>query len=104
MPLPSGVSDKRIAGPEDCDDGNTKEGDGCSASCQLEPGYACPIVGAKCKPLCGDGQIIAPENCDDGNTTDGDGCSATCQAEPGWVCDPPPCKKTVSLRLTHGEA
>ncbi len=53
---------------EQCDDGNTTSGDGCSASCQNE--------------LCGDGVINnVSENCDDGNTTAGDGCSASCQTE-----------------------
>src|SRR5262249_19223452 len=26
---------------EDCDDGNTKDGDGCSADCKLEAGFTC---------------------------------------------------------------
>jgi cysteine-rich repeat protein len=26
---------------ESCDDGNTDEGDGCSATCQVEPGWVC---------------------------------------------------------------
>ena len=26
---------------EDCDDGNTRKGDGCSANCTIELGYAC---------------------------------------------------------------
>ena len=34
-----------VAG-ETCDDNNTRSGDGCSSSCQLEPGYAC--VGTVC--------------------------------------------------------
>jgi cysteine-rich repeat protein len=25
----------------DCDDGNTKDNDGCSANCKVEPGYIC---------------------------------------------------------------
>ena len=53
---------------EDCDDGDTEDGDGCSASCQLEA-------------VCGDGATGPGETCDDGDTEDGDGCSASCRLE-----------------------
>ncbi len=53
---------------EQCDDMNTTAGDGCDASCQIEP-------------ICGDSMLQPTEQCDDGNTTAGDGCSATCQLE-----------------------
>ncbi len=53
---------------EECDDGNTYNGDGCTAECKIEP-------------ICGDGNIDPGEECDDGNNTDGDGCSATCTIE-----------------------
>jgi cysteine-rich repeat protein len=62
-------------GVEQCDDGNTTSGDGCSATCGLE---AC--MGAAC-PGCGNGRLEAGEGCDDGNTGSGDGCSATCTVE-----------------------
>src|SRR5881628_2080041 len=54
---------------EQCDDGNTVSGDGCSAACQREP-------------RCGDGVVDPGEQCDDGNTVSGDGCSAACRLEP----------------------
>jgi len=54
---------------EECDDGNTTDGDGCTATCLREP-------------RCGDGFLDAGEQCDDGGTADGDGCSATCRHEP----------------------
>jgi cysteine-rich repeat protein len=57
-----------LEGGEDCDDGNTIAGDGCSPACRFE--------------VCGNGIVDPGEECDDGNTTDGDGCSATCQREP----------------------
>jgi len=57
-----------IEGAEQCDDGNTVDGDGCSASCLVEGD-------------CGDGTVNAGEACDDGNTVDGDGCSASCTLE-----------------------
>jgi cysteine-rich repeat protein len=56
---------------EQCDDGNTVSGDGCSATCETE---GPPNV-------CGDGTVGGSEQCDDGNTTSGDGCSATCSFE-----------------------
>jgi cysteine-rich repeat protein len=67
---------------EICDDGNTRDGDGCSAKCDS-------------KEVCGNMVMDDGELCDDGNTQDGDGCSTTCQPEqcgnkvidPGEVCD-----------------
>ena len=52
-------------GNEICDDGNTIDGDGCSATClSLE--------------VCGNGLKELAEQCDDGNVVSGDGCSAAC--------------------------
>jgi len=57
---------------EECDDGNRREGDGCSNLCLRE--------------YCGDGIINnGNEECDDGNTIDGDGCSSSCTIE-GSTC------------------
>ena len=85
---------------EQCDDGNTVAGDGCSPNCRLEvcgnhildPGEQCDdgntVSGDGCsatcqrEPRCGDGVVDAGEQCDDGNTVSGDGCSASCQLEP----------------------
>jgi len=70
--------DGHVDAGEQCDDGNTTNGDGCSATCQTE---SPPPT-----PCCGDGHVDAGEQCDDGNTTSGDGCSATCQTETPPVC------------------
>ncbi|MFP6627157.1 MAG: DUF4215 domain-containing protein, partial [Deltaproteobacteria bacterium] len=51
---------------EACDDGNTADGDYCSANCTVISGW------------CGDGVVQSNEQCDDGNTTAGDGCTASC--------------------------
>lgn len=67
---------------EECDDGNTTDGDGCSSDCLIET-------------TCGDGKIEGREQCDDSNTVDGDGCSDECNVEecgngivdPGEDCD-----------------
>jgi len=58
--------------PEQCDDSNLANGDGCSSTCTIEG----PIVA-----VCGDGFADRPEQCDDGNLTNWDGCSSTCQVE-----------------------
>ncbi|MGC4069105.1 MAG: DUF4215 domain-containing protein [Polyangiaceae bacterium] len=106
--VPSQVcGDRKISGTENCDDGNKAAGDGCSDRCRLEPGFTCPIVGARCvAAACGDGIIAGIETCDDGEATPkgGDGCSATCSIEsPGpeelnaWMCPTPgqPCVRTT---------
>jgi cysteine-rich repeat protein len=60
---------------EACDDGNTLDGDTCSADCQsvLVP------------QVCGDGAVQAPEACDDGNDVPADGCEPDCTLTPA-VC------------------
>lgn len=77
--------DSAITGDETCDDGNTGAGDGCSDTCQVEPGWSC--TGGTCTLVCGNGTLDASEECDDGNTGTGDGCSDTCQVEAGWACE-----------------
>ena len=81
-----------VEGTEQCDDGNTKALDGCSADCQWEAN--CP--NGKCVSRCGDGLLfdfdgngdgVKDEECDDGNLRDGDGCSSTCKIEVGYKCD-----------------
>jgi cysteine-rich repeat protein len=59
---------------EQCDDGNTISGDGCSADCTSTE-------------RCGNSAIdlIYGETCDDGNLLSRDGCSSTCGTEaPQW--------------------
>lgn len=57
---------------EECEDGNTDNGDGCSSDCLVElPPY-----------VCGNGVLEEPyEDCDDGNNLNGDGCSYDCKNE-----------------------
>lgn len=81
--------DRRVGPTEGCDDGNTVAGDGCDATCAREPGWVCPVPGARCRAeACGDGVAVDDEGCDDANVDGGDGCSATCQIEDGWACPP----------------
>src|SRR5687767_276639 len=55
---------------ENCDDGNVRSGDGCSADCTSEE-------------RCGDGfaDVGRGEQCDDGNTRGHDGCTNGCTLE-----------------------
>lgn len=76
---------------EQCDDGNTEGGDGCTKTCQLERDWSCPRVGpCTNNAVCGDGKLSRSEACDDGNTKDGDGCSSDCKTRAeGWECRAP---------------
>ncbi|MCS6900984.1 MAG: DUF4215 domain-containing protein, partial [Myxococcales bacterium] len=65
-----------IEAPETCDDGGASNGDGCSNSCDVEPGFVCRGVPSSCAIRCGDGVLAPTEQCDDGNTAAGDGCSS----------------------------
>jgi cysteine-rich repeat protein len=82
----------RLDPGEECDDGNTVSGDGCSSQCKLECDWMCGMPVPGCPPCgttvsrCGDGIVSPGEQCDDGNVASGDGCSASCQVEPGWRC------------------
>src|SRR5512143_3296989 len=51
---------------EQCDDGNTTNGDTCDTNCTM--------------PRCGNGVVDPGEQCDDGNTTNSDGCENNCTA------------------------
>jgi cysteine-rich repeat protein len=77
-----------IAGGEACDDANTASSDGCSASCEIEPGYECSGAPSTCALACGDGvpDDAFGETCDDGGIATGDGCSASCAFEAGFYC------------------
>jgi cysteine-rich repeat protein len=89
---------------EECDDGNTNSGDGCSSTCKIE--------------FCGDGIVNNQPNeeCDDGNNISEDGCSAICRYEfcgdlivqrgLGETCDPtggqlPPNGNPCNLDCTY---
>ncbi len=79
---------------EMCEDGNYRDGDGCSSACQIEMGATCPAIGACAFGVCGDGILDLKEECDDGNLTNADGCSPVCLIESHWVCPAPgrPCR------------
>jgi len=60
--------------PEQCDDGNLVDSDGCDSNCTPTG--------------CGNGIVTAGEECDDGNTAAGDCCAPDCYFETaGSPCD-----------------
>ena len=71
---------------EQCDDGGTTGGDGCSATCTIETGFTCVGMPSVCTTTCGDGIVAGSEQCDDGNAINGDGCNNSCSVEPGFIC------------------
>jgi fibro-slime domain-containing protein len=42
-PCTTKCGDGLVLGTEQCDDGNAVSGDGCSSTCQVEPGYQCSV-------------------------------------------------------------
>jgi cysteine-rich repeat protein len=92
---------------EQCDDGNTVSGDGCSAICQVEADWTCVKPGQACAYLgtCGNGVVTSNKACDDGNTASGDGCAGDCKSvEPGFICRVPgkPCTSRCGDGITSG--
>jgi len=100
LPLPA-CGDGTLDPGEVCDDGNTTDGDGCSADCRSNESCGNRIVDRSVGEVCDDGNtssgdgcagdcrssefcgngVIDPglgEVCDDGNVFSGDGCSADC--------------------------
>src|ERR1041385_8802971 len=89
---------------EQCDDGNTIDGDGCQHNCdpgRCGDGIVDPVLGEECDagdsnstapnaacrpncqlPRCGDGVMDTAigEKCDDGNNQSSDGCSGDCRS------------------------
>jgi len=106
---PSGgtCGDGTIERSEQCDDGNTVNGDGCSRICQIEANWNCPTEGKPCVYVgnCGSGSLTSNKACDDGNTASGDGCSSDCKTvEPGYICRVPgkPCTPRCGDGITKG--
>jgi cysteine-rich repeat protein len=97
-PQPAGCGDLVVdfERGEECDDGNGRDGDGCSRRCRFEfcgDGIVTTVFGEQCEApdpeegllcvfcrftRCGNGELDGFEQCDDGNAIDGDGCSQSC--------------------------
>lgn len=74
---------------EECDDGRSGAGDGCSPTCRVDHGWTCIDEPSQCTTTCGDGIIaLGVEQCDQEGIppTGMDGCSSSCQQEANWTC------------------
>lgn len=97
-PPPEDCGNGTVDWGEECDDGNTRNNDGCSSVCRNEVcGDGIQQAGEQCddgntesgdgcnelceSEVCGDGILAANEECDDGNTANNDGCSSSCRIE-----------------------
>jgi cysteine-rich repeat protein len=69
---------------EACDDGNTTNGDGCSDTCMVEPGFDCPDAGA-CTDI--DECAQGTDNCDANATCTNEPGSFTCTCDFGYAGD-----------------
>ncbi|MEM9191838.1 MAG: DUF4215 domain-containing protein [Myxococcota bacterium] len=65
---PAVCGDSRLSPMEQCDDGNTADGDGCDSMCRREM-------------FCGDNMVDPGEVCDDGDNGSGDGCRSDCLSD-----------------------
>ena len=92
----NGVMDMEIG--EQCDDGNTVGGDGCSADCKWVERCGNGHTDQPFRDSNGNPDLNDPRNeiCDDGNNIDGDGCASDCRStencgngkiDPGEECD-----------------
>ena len=80
----SWCGDGRLDEQEQCDDGNSSSGDGCSSSCRPEGivWIGWPVS----QEWCGNAVVEVGEQCDDGNLRDDDGCTDHCSIEKWWKC------------------
>ncbi|GMI32400.1 hypothetical protein TrRE_jg4311 [Triparma retinervis] len=93
---PSSIDDKITYG-EECDDGNSVNGDGCSSTQTIEEGFLCSpsaptsssyFVNSKssCHGLWNNGVLEFGEDCDDGNENPNDGCHNGVR-DTNYICD-----------------
>ena len=89
---------------EDCDDRNTVNGDGCSATCILEPRYRCTGEPSTCIPLTGDEYVaVRLETSPSGTANAGDTIPLmrfSVEAFPGVT--PVPVTASISVTTNRG--
>ncbi len=67
---------------EECDDGNSEDGDGCDSNCRIEPGWHCEGEPSVCEYTCGDGIKQEWEECD-GDDLGGKTCESLAEGFKG---------------------
>ena len=76
---------------EDCDDGNSNDGDACSNACKTGGntsggGSATTSTATGMMNTCGNGKLDPGEVCDDGNDVDNDLCKNNCTSNAPTTC------------------
>jgi cysteine-rich repeat protein len=95
--IPAECGNRALEGAEGCDDGNTRAGDGCSTTCDVEDGWTCTEASPSvCRMLC-----RGPADCNDGNPCTSDICDlGDCRnpvAPAGTVCPTGVCLGTSTM-------
>ncbi len=71
-----------IEGGEECDDGDTVDGDGCSASCTVEPGWSCEGQPSSCTyEDADDDGYTSDVDCDDNDASVNPGATELCDGQ-----------------------
>jgi cysteine-rich repeat protein len=94
-------------GLEECDDGNTEDGDGCSSSCAVEDGWQCSGEPSDCSPAVGPPGCEACDDddpCTDDFCTDTGGCIFSYNEAPCDDDDPCTSGDVCSMGACAGEA
>ena len=90
---PVGIcGDGVVTGGEQCDDGNLADGDGCDSSCQVEPGWSCPIPGSPCLRLIG-----VPPSVPAGLALTMAGPNPATEVAALWIVTPEPGRASLSV-------
>jgi large repetitive protein len=92
--------DGTIDGNETCDDRNPNPGDGCDATCNIEPGFTCSNTPSICRDIdeCADGTLTCGENATCDNTPG----SAACTCDEGYHGDGQTCETLCGDGIQNG--
>ena len=82
--------DGNLDAQEECDDGDTTSGDGCSPTCHGEAGYACAGAAERLRAArAATASSMPARPATTATRSSRDGCSASCRNESGWLCTSP---------------
>ncbi len=91
----------KVESPEECDDGNRLDGDGCSPDCAIEAGWICDGEPSRCTSLCGNGVRDPGEECD-GQDLGGQDCTTAGDFTSGELACGPSCRFDTTGCRTPG--